>query len=425
MRTNTRRLSKVVAIGALTAMGLTLAACQASGGDTETKSITVLSSWVKGDPTGDVFRAQAAAFTKETGIDVVINDVANEDFLTTFEADYLAGKEADVLVENVVGDNQRWVTDGLVEDVAPLIKDWGYTDRIQDGALAVYTNADGQVSGFPYQGFVWPVWYNKAIFEQAGVDIPTTFDELVTASAAIRAIGKQPFAVGGSEWTGLNWMEWITSQYLTSDEVTDLVTGGQFCSNPKFMKGLDLLSQMLSDGVFADNVAGYSNDAAQAAFFNGDVAMFPSGSWILPSVTDDQAANIVLAGFPVPTGAANPNPTIYQGFNQGFWVTRNGAAKEDAIHKFMDFFYNQDTVNAFVDGADFIPALTVDPNAAAPESPLLAQAVTLSSKSSAQKSWDTLLPVGVDPFPTAQAIYTGATPDQTCASLESAWKESK
>ena len=424
MRFTRGRLLKSAAILAVTATAITLAGCQTGGGGGgEDQTLTLHTTMIKGNPMGDVLREQVARFTEESGIEVDIRDVANDDSQTVYEADYLAGKEADVVLTNLVGDNQAWVVDGLTMDVAPLIDEWDLGDRISGAAVDAWTNGDGQTSGFAYQSFVWPIWYNQRIFDEAGVAIPTTYEELVEASAAIRAIGKQPFAVAGGDWPGNNFLTWIGQQYLDADGSVELATNGRFC-DPDAKKGIELIADMVGNGVFIDDVAGYTADTMTSAFFNGDAAMMPSGSWAIANAPEDILENGVLAGFPVVDGGAYEKPTMFFGdTSTGVWISRNGQEKLDLVEQFVKFMFEPETIKAFVEGAEMIPSANVEEGSVTVENPLLAQAVELRTNNDGIVLWDTITPVGVDTQATANALYGGASADDTCAALEQIWTE--
>ncbi len=421
MRITRGRLLRSAAVLAVTATAITLAGCQTGGGGEEDQVLNISSTFISGNPMGDVFQEQMKRFTEETGIEVNITEVANDDSQTVFEADYLAGKEADVMTINIVGDNQSWVVDGLTQDVAPLMAEWGLTDRVSSDAVQGWTNADGQQSGFPYVGFVWPIWYNQAIFDEAGVEIPTTYEDLVAASAAIRAIGKQPFAVAGGDWPGQNFMTWIAQQFLDKDEATELFSNGGWCE-PKALQGLELLSEMTTNGVFIDDVEGYTADTMTSAYFNGDAAMMPSGSWAMSTAPEDIQANTVLGGFPLPEGAAWDKPGMFFGdTSSGLWITRNGEKKMDLAEQWVKFMYSPETVAAFVEGADLITPLVVEDAQAA--NPLVGQAAGLRDIADSLVLWDTLLPVGADVSADAVALYAGTSAADTCASMEAIYQD--
>jgi multiple sugar transport system substrate-binding protein len=424
MHRTPRRLRAAAAITATLIAAATLTACTSGGGSSADQTLVIQNSFIKGSPTGEVFRTQMKAFTKKTGIKVQIKDVAVADYQKVFEADSLAGKEADILTDNLVGGNLAWEGKGLTVDAGPLIKKWGLSDRVQPSALKAWTNDKGVTSGFPYVSFVWPVWYNKALFDKAGAKIPSTYSELVEASKKLRAAGIQPFVVGGGDWPGNNFMYLMMNQFASADAVKKAVTTGQFCSDSGIVKGLDMVPKMQSDGVFADNISGYTSDTMTAAYFNGDAAMMPSGSWAIPTAPEDIRKNTVLAGFPVPTGGEYKKPTMWFGdTSTGIWITKNGNKKIDAAQKFVEFMYDAKNVAGYIDNADLIPSLVVPSGAPTPKNPLLAQAVKLHDDNSQVPQPDPYIPPTVDTQATANALFAGASGKDTCASLEKVWKD--
>ena len=64
------------------------------------------------------------------------------------------------------------------------------------------------------------VWYSKEAFDDAGVEPPKTFDELIEAADTIQASGLPPFALGGSDgWTLTDLFENIYAQSAGRGEV--------------------------------------------------------------------------------------------------------------------------------------------------------------------------------------------------------------
>lgn len=426
MRIPSTRVTKATALLAVMASAAALAGCTSgTGGDGDGERVLkVQSQWIEGNPSGDAYTALIKEFTEETGIKVE-SEYISDDAQPYYEAAVLAGEEADVVILNLVGDNTQWVVDGLTVDTASYVDDWGLSDMLTEGTVASWTNSDGQMSGLPYASFVWPIWYNMDLLGQAGItEIPTTFDELVDDAAALRAAGIQPFVVGGNDWPGNNWFTWMAQQYLTEDESKDLAVNGGFCeANAK--KGLDLIAQMRDEGVFSDNTAGETSDTMTSLYNEGQVAMFPSGSWAIPNVPEDIAAVTEFGGFPLPDGAAWDKPTMFFGdTGTGFQISNKGAEKLDMVEEFVKFFYRPESVQKFVDLSDAVPALQGDWTS---ENALLAKAIApeVRENNAGIVSWDTYLPAGADSQPIMTAMYAGESTDNTCKALDDLWASVK
>jgi multiple sugar transport system substrate-binding protein len=384
--------------------------------------ITVLSNMTTGNATGDQLNKNIADFTAATGIEVDVQEINNDDVALTFEASSLAGEEPDLVILNLTPATVDWLPNGLVVDVAQYFEEWGFKDRIQPAAVDYWTNENG-MNGFPFQGFNWPIWYNTALLEKAGVtSVPATFDELIAASKALRAAGIQPFALGGMDWTAQNFITWVGQQYIAPEKAAEVFKTGTWC-DPDVVKGLDLLATMRDEGVFIDNVAGYTGDQMTNAFFTGEAAMMPSGSWAYTSAPVEIAEVTELAGFPVPDGGHYSKPTAYNGFNTGFFLSPRGAENLEAVKTFLQYMYMPETLKGWVSEASQTLAATGDAVAGAVSSaPLVVKGSQVTDDNTSYMLLpDSYLPEGTDWGPTVASEFlgqTGTTGADLCQKLE-------
>lgn len=418
--------SRARTLAVLGAVGITagaLAGCTGGDGGGDATTITVTSNFTAGEANGDYFAKVAADFEKESGIHVDIQEVPNDDIADTFEAASLAGEETDVVILNLTPDSSDWYPNGLTVGVDQYLDDWGLRDVFQPSALD-YWNQNGAINGFPLQGFNWPVWYNMDLFHQAGIDdVPATFDELVADSKKLRAAGIQPFDMGGASWPVQNFITWMGQQYLSPEDAQDIFANGGWCANPDAVKGLDLFAQMRDDGVFQDDAEGYDDTAQNTMYFSGQAAMAPLGSWNYASsdLSADLANATVLAGFPTVDGGTYDKPTAFQGHGTGFWITQNGAAKEDAMKQFFQYLYSQPVLAGWVSEANQI--LSVTPEAigdATADAPLVVKGNEFTSDVDFMVLPDGYLPSGLDMSPAGSEFlgHDGETGAQFCQVLD-------
>lgn len=390
-------------------------------------TITVLSSFASGNPTGDQFSKNAADFEAATGIHVEIEEVNNDDVDQVFEASALAGEQKDIVILNLTPSSADWLPDGLVVDVSQYRADWGIDAKVQQAALDYWGG-----NGFPFQAFNWPFWYNTSMLAQAGVDgVPGTVQELIDAAAALRAAGLGPLVVGGAEWPVQNLTTWIGQQYLTPAEAMDIFTNGGWCANPNAVKGLDLFGQLRDAGVFVDHVEGYTGDQMTNAYFNGEAAIMPSGSWAYTGASGENAIEGLddateLAGFPVVDGGTYAKPTAFQGFNTGFFLSTKGAEKLDLVQRFFEYMYSDDVLKGWVAEADQTLAVTPASVAGAvSSSPLVVEGAALADKVDWLVLPDGYFPAGMDYQPAATEFIgsEGMTGAQFCQALDALYQQ--
>lgn len=423
MNTRTRRTTLVIAAATVTA--LATAGCTAGGG-TDEQSITILTAASAGTPGGDLFQSVIDDFTEDTGIAVNL-EFGGEEVPLVFETSVAANQQADLVNINPVANPLSWIDNGIVVPVDEYLAEWGLADRILPAALSEWTrDSDGQVQGFPYEGYQWPVWFNTALFEQAGVDIPTTTDELVDAAAALRAAGIQPFAIGGNDWSGQKLLLQVAQSYLTPDQAKEVFLNGGWCTTPEALAGLELFVELRDAGVFIDDAGGLEATSMSAAFNTGEAAMMSAGSWEMAVVEEDMIPNVLFGGFPVPSDGEYSMPTAYQGTANGYWISTTGVEKIDLIRQFMEYLYSPEIAARYVNEAQVITALETDPSLLSSDvNPLLAQ---ITSELPATVEYavhpDKYIPGTLtEQFirQTALAFQPGTTADAACAALDSVY----
>jgi ABC-type glycerol-3-phosphate transport system substrate-binding protein len=103
--------------------------------------------------------------------------------------DVFAAKVAGGTVEDAFGvwftETQRIIRQGLAADITDQIRQWEHFDSYVPELLQVVSDGEGRVHGIPINAYALSLVYNRALFEQAGLDPnapPTTWDELRTSA---------------------------------------------------------------------------------------------------------------------------------------------------------------------------------------------------------------------------------------------------
>ncbi len=417
------KTSGIIAGVAVAALSLGLVGCTPSAPDKTT--LNVLTLMTADTPEGKIQADVIAAFEKKTGIKVNLT-VATDDIPEVYETSTVGGKEADVVISNLAEKSVDWAKNGIVVPVNDYLDDWGLTDKIKPDAIKEWTNADGDISGFPYRGFVWPVWYNMDLLEQAGVDeIPTTTDELIDVAGKLRDAGIAPVVTGGNDWSGQKMFLQIIQSYMTPEQAQTLFAGGNFCGDANAMKGIKLFTKLRDAGVFIDDVEGYSADQMTATFYEGKAAIMSSGDWGFAGTPAD--LNVKLGGFPVPSGGEYDKPTALSGFTaNGFMISDNGVKKIDIVKQFITAFYAPDVAGRFVSEANTSTAVLFDKPVEI-SNPLLMQATNdLPDSTVFAVMPDAFVPGPVaDPMirQTSVAFAPGTDADAICAALDSVYPQ--
>ena len=393
----------------------------------EKVTLTIWHNWgpddAKGAPLQSVFKDFMAA-----NPDIVIKDsvYVDSDIPLKVETASAANQEPDLVFVQRVGSPIDWTAGGIAIPVNDLIKEWGFDGLFKESALKEYTLPDGQIQAFPLEGYTWPIWYNTSVFEKAGVPIPTTTDELITAAKAIRTAGDQPVIASGSDGMGQYLFTLIMQSAMSDEEAIQSIGQGDW-TVPNAIKGVQLFVQLRDAGVFVDGVEGIDFATGNTQFFAANVAMSHFGAWSFGEAPQELLPKVQLGGFPLPAGSPHQAPVYYSAFGaKGVWITPNGAAKMDAVKKFIQFLYQPAMIARFVEQAGMTPPLKDVPVDASKLNPLFVQSLNLPAE--VAMTPDLYMPAKVQPDfgrISQEAFTPGTTAEKILADLTDLYQANK
>jgi multiple sugar transport system substrate-binding protein/raffinose/stachyose/melibiose transport system substrate-binding protein len=149
------------------------------------------------------------------------------------------------------------------------------------------------------------VYYNKKIFADNGITVPTNYSDFVDDIKKLKAAGITPLELAGTDgWSASMPIVGLASADVLGqdpDWIQKRYAGKVKFSDPIFADAMQKQIDLIKDGAY--NPAALSVDFATANknFLDGKSAMYPEGSWFTGSsyITPAQAENI--GAFPWPT----------------------------------------------------------------------------------------------------------------------------
>jgi arabinogalactan oligomer/maltooligosaccharide transport system substrate-binding protein len=191
---------------------------------------------------------------------------------------------------------------------------------------------EGQTYGVPQVTDTLGLMYNKELLEKAGVEVPTTWDELAEIAPAIKAkTGADAIALGSGGYYLLPFI------YGEGGDLVDVEQQKILIDSPENAKGFETAQSLVQNGASVKPVANDADATVQTLFQEGRVAMMINGPWTVSAV---EAApdfggleNLGIAA--VPGGSAGQgapvgghNYVIYSGMDE---------AKAEAAIAFVKF----------------------------------------------------------------------------------------
>jgi glucose/mannose transport system substrate-binding protein len=138
--------------------------------------------------TGNQWVDGAIAGGGSTARPIMISRITGGDPMAATQFNH--GRQAEELVEA-----------GLMRDLTDLAESEGWADVVAAPSLLESCMLDGKVYCVPVNIHSWQwLWLSNKVFEDAGIPVPTNWDEFVAAGPALREAGKVPLAMGGQAW---------------------------------------------------------------------------------------------------------------------------------------------------------------------------------------------------------------------------------
>nr|WP_202435253.1 MULTISPECIES: ABC transporter substrate-binding protein [unclassified Streptomyces] len=415
-----------IAAGSGLAAATALSGCSAlASADSGPDTLIVHTQLGTTAPGSATYTAAVKAFHEENPGLRVKNLVNGDDLPQVYETSRLARKEPDVVMVNLYDKTLAWTEVGATVDVKGYLDDWGLRERVLPEALDEWTDGRGRLRAFPYFATNWPVAYNTALLDRAGVgSVPTTGDQLIGAARRLRAKGIQPVTVGGNDWTGQKLLAQIVQTFLTREEARQVYTDGDFSGSRGAREGIDYFVSLRDAGVFADKAQGLTSDTMTTQYNTQKAAVQSAMSSALAKVPAKTAAHTTVGGWPLAPGAAHDRPTILRSYTLiGFWISPNGVKKLPTVEKFLRFMYRPDVVSRFVTESGRDMALVTD--TVSGDFPLVAEAQRLGDRVGQALLPDLYVPpTATQPLITATSTaFTRGTSAATVRSaLESAYR---
>ena len=218
----------------------------------------------------------------------------------------------------------------------------------------------GQVSALGYVNNADGIIYNRAIFEEQGLEVPTTWDELIEVCEELEAAGITPFyGTLADDWTVLPSFNGIGA-YAAQDGFFDELREEGASLSPdspvSFSKNfLPVLEKQLELYSYAqDGYRGRTYDDGNAAFANGEAAMLMQGIWALSPV---KAVNpdIDAAIFPYPTDDPDDR-LIVSGVDVAVMIGKDTPHLEESL-RFVNFLFQPEIIERFAASQNMIPSV--------------------------------------------------------------------
>ncbi len=293
-----------------------------------------------------------------------LNDfIEKNDMVGKFQEVY---PNADIEVEKIKDDSEYWnnmkmrasanqLPDVMFNKPFTLSRFQNYlldlsdTEACKNNILAEGYALNGKVLGIPMTSGYEYVFYWKDLFREAGVEVPTTWDELQEVSSKLQEYygAKDPdfIALGvglKDEWPDYPFMEFMPALISGNGQNWNTMAG----ADTPFAEGTDVrvayerVNELFNSGVLGKDPLGLGNQQVTDLFAVKKVGIFASGDWSLQNIVNAGADISELGTFylPVRESESDPYRVIVQG--DSFMGVTTHSKNPELAKAFVEWFYS-------------------------------------------------------------------------------------
>ncbi len=215
------------------------------------------------------------------GVSVEVIDLGSADYQTALQIQLSGGgSEFDVVAVKDIPGYNNLVKAGLLVDLAPLAERDGIDTSLYGGIVEQVT-VDGGYYELPFRSDFWVIFYNKDLFDAAGVAYPTndmTFEEYDALARQMTS------GSGASKVYGGHYHTWRSAIQLFGilDGKHQITDGGDYSYLKPYY---EMAINQQNDGIVQDYATlKTSNIHYSGVFYNESVAMMNMGSWYIATL---------------------------------------------------------------------------------------------------------------------------------------------
>ncbi|MCF6510063.1 carbohydrate ABC transporter substrate-binding protein [Blastococcus sp. MG754426] len=249
-------------------------------GDLEGETVTVYTSIT--DPEDQPHIDSYVPFEECTGVDVQYE--GSREFEAQLVVRVQSGNAPDIAYIPQPGLLATLVGTGAVVPAPQQVE--SNTDEYWDESWKEYGSVDGTFYAAPLGANAKSfVWYSPSMFEEAGYEIPQTWDEMIALSEEIAATGAKPWCagIGSGEATGWPATDWLEDVVLRTagPEVYDQWVNHEIpFDDPQIVEALNTVGEILKNPEFVNGGLGEVQSIATTEFGDAGLPILDGNCWL-------------------------------------------------------------------------------------------------------------------------------------------------
>lgn len=312
---------------------------------------------------GDSWWKEVIADFKEAYPDVNIIENAGPNINEEMRSRWVSNNPPDVVYIDGAGSSEtQMVEDGqlmnLTEWVESIELDNG--DKLIDSFIVNPGKFDGKIYSLPLVFDTWGTWYDKALFEEKGYQVPTDFESFMSSMKEIKENeGIDPFVTTGQyPYYFLRGMLYPAFGAAGGNELlADVITGeeGAWTSDP-VLEVMKRVERMVEEGMVDSGVGALNHTQSQMNFLLQKNAFIPVGFWLPNEMANDIPDGFEFGFIPSPMQAEGEPYAIVPDLRP--LAIAEEAKNPEAAKAFIEFAFTREYAMSFSEHTGAIMNIT-------------------------------------------------------------------
>ena len=238
-----------------------------------------------------------------------------------------------------------YVENGLTYDLTDYAAANNWDQKFTAAGMDLMT-LHGELSAYPTAVSMVAVFYRADIFEELGLEEPTTFDEFEAILATLKENGYCPMSTASSAaggWHLMRTMEQLIEHYAGPELHDKMNSLEASWNNEAFIQTLTTLQDWSEKGYFNEGFVTAPAEDTLTKLYTRECVMVFEGQWAERNILQAEQDNNLYGVFLFPNGGTNRMSAFGEGIQFNANITDEKLA---AAMAFMDVYYGLDAVAA-------------------------------------------------------------------------------
>ncbi|MFD2043031.1 ABC transporter substrate-binding protein [Ornithinibacillus salinisoli] len=312
---------------------------------------------------GDSWWKEVIADFKDAYPDVNVIEHAGPNINDEMRSRWVSNDPPDVVYIDGAGSSEtQMVEDGQLMNLSEWVKgiELENGDPLIDSFIVEPAKYDGEIYSLPLVFDTWGTWYDRALFEEKGYEVPTDFDSFMSSMREIKeGEGIDPLVTSGQHpYYFLRGMLYPAFGAAGGDELlSDVITGaeGAWTSDVvlETMKKVELLAE---EGMFDSGLGALNHTQSQMNFLLHENAFVPVGFWLPNEMANDTPDGFDFGFIPSPMQDAGEPYAIVPDLRP--LAIAENAENPEAAKAFVEFAFTREYAMSFSEHTGAIMNLT-------------------------------------------------------------------